>query len=157
MAEMTDAERQALIVAIAGREGTTEQLCEWYGYTPKQLRAFVKDNKESLTIARLAIQTQEELEGEEGQPLELVTPEQLSDLWITKKIERLTRLQLVADKLFEMAQDGSSDSTVLRELRAYMNAAAQELGQLLHRGSGESGTGDMLTVNIPGVDPESFR
>lgn len=161
MAEMSDAERQELVIAIASREGTARELAERFGYTTKELRAFVDENKKAILYARISLEDQEEEATEEDLAAlergDVVTPAQLDELWISKKIARLTRYETIANKLYADAMTSSPDSTVLRELRAYMNAAAQELGQLLHRGAGDSGTGDKLTVHMVGVDPDSFR
>lgn len=161
MAEMSDAERQELVIAIASREGTARELAERFGYTTKELRAFVDENKKAILYARISLEDQEEEATEEDLSAlergDVITPAQLDELWISKKIARLTRYETIANKLYADAMTSSPDSTVLRELRAYMNAAAQELGQLLHRGAGDSGTGDKLTVHMVGVDPDSFR
>lgn len=161
MAEMSTAERQELVTAIASREGTARELAERFGYTTTELRAFVNENKKAIALARIAIEDQEEEATEEDLAAlergEVVTPGQLDELWISKKIARLTRYEAIANRLYAHAMTSGPDSTVLRELRAYLVAAAQELGQLLHRGSGDSGTGDKLTVHMVGVDPDSFR
>jgi len=144
MDDLTPADEQLLINAIATREGTTKQLAGWYGLTIPELQSFVEENKALLVRVREEAKASEE-------DTNAVTPSQLSDLWIGKKVERLSRYQVVADKLYEAAKDGTTDATVLRELRFYMVAAANELGQLLHRGSGESGI-DSLSVDMQGVD-----
>jgi hypothetical protein len=85
----------------------------------------------------------------------------LDELWITNKFERLKRLQDLAELQFQDAAHGdlvgADLSTALREFRSYLALAANELGQLLHRGSGESGTHEMLNVNIEGIDMEQLR
>jgi hypothetical protein len=153
MEEMTSADRIALVNAIAGREGTASQIALWYDTSVEWLRSFVEDNREELEETRLRIL---EAESEVEQSSDTITPVQLDDLWITKKFDRLKRLQKIADLLYEEAQHDPTDSTVLRELRSYLVAAANELGQLLHRGSGESGT-DSLSVDIQGVDLDNLR
>lgn len=49
------------------------------------------------------------------------------------------------------------DSTILRELRSYMLLAANELGQLQHRGSGAGGDDTTATYDLPGIDLERLR
>jgi hypothetical protein len=151
MHHLTDADTRTLMNAIALREGTAKQIATWYDTTVDELRAFVKENKPELERIREEL-TQEDIE----EPTN-VTPAKLDDLWISKKSDRLQRYQNIADKLYEDAMaSGVADSTVLRELRSYMLAAANELGQLLHRGSGESGT-DSLSVDIMGIDINTLR
>jgi hypothetical protein len=135
-----------LIAAIARREGTTRQLSERFGRTPDELRVFVK--KHNNLIANFLNSNA----AESTEP----TPTELAQLWITQKFERLWRYQVICDQLYAEART-SSDPTVLRELRAYLTAAANELGQLLHRGSGDAGTGDSLNVEVQGVDMDTLR
>jgi len=153
MEEMTATDRLALINAIANREGTAKQIALWYGYTVHELREFVSAHEDAISLARQAFQTHER----EKESLEVVTPMQLDDLWIANKFARLKRYEIVADYLFESIVAGALDAVVLRELRSYLTAAANELGQLLHRGSGDSGTGEVLSVEFEGIDPENFR
>jgi len=91
----------------------------------------------------------------------IIEPRDLADLWIGNKTARLQRYELIADYLFELIQSnrlaGTDLSTALREFRSYAIAAANELGQLLHRGSGDSGMGDTMSVDIVGIDAESLR
>jgi regulatory protein YycH of two-component signal transduction system YycFG len=89
----------------------------------------------------------------------VVTPTQLDDLWITNKFERLLRLQTIADGLYQamVNQQLFTDAVLVREYRSYLQLVANELGQLLHRGSGDSGTGDTMTVDIQGVNMDSLR
>lgn len=150
MAEMTSVERAMLVTAIAEREGTARELADRYGYSVAFLRKFAKENQEAIQLASEAIK-----EASEGatEP----TPGQLSSLWIANKIERLYRYEQIANKLYNEALHGGADSTVLREFRAYLRAAAEELGQLLHRGSGEAETGDYVSYEIPGVDLGSLQ
>lgn len=153
MRALTPVDRQALIYAIASREGTVKQLAERYGTTPQDLRDFAEDNldeikrvKESLKAATESTQ---------------ITPTQLDDLWISNKFQRLKRLQECADILYQDATKGGLTgadlATAVREFRSYLMLAANELGQLLHRGSGDAGTGDTLSVDIAGVDMDSLR
>lgn len=145
---MTEADRLELINAIALREGTIKQLRAWYGMSTKELRAFLEEYKEEIIQTRWKL---EEREAESEDPAF-----ELSDLWISNKLERLARYQSIADKLYIQASEGGTDATTLRELRFYMTAAANELGQLLHRGSGET-TSDSLSVDIQGVNMDDLR
>jgi hypothetical protein len=149
MQDMTESDKLSLINAIALREGSAKRLCEWYDLSKEELHAFLEANKEE--IVRVRDQYEEAVE-EDDQP----SPTDLSDLWISKKLERLHRYQVVANKLYIQATEGGIDATVLRELRFYMTAAANELGQLLHRGAGESGS-DSLSVDIQGVSMDDLK
>jgi len=144
-------DRQALIVAIASREHTAKELSTEFGYTVEELKAFVASHKDEIQLAADAME-----DADNDTPMDVVTPEQLSELWISAKYARLKRYEMVADKLFHASMLGSPAPVVLRELRFYMTAAANELGQLLHRGAGEQADGDKLQVEIVGVDPNSF-
>lgn len=152
MEDLTPADRIALLNAIATREGTAKQIAQWYGHTVPDLRKFVEENREELERVR---QHWEATEAEQN--IKTITPTELSQLWITNKLARLTRYEQIANLLFEEAAGGSTDATVLRELRSYLAAAANELGQLLHRGAGDAGTGDTLSVDIQGVDLDNLR
>jgi hypothetical protein len=143
-------ERQELIHAIASREGTAEELAEQYGRSVGFLRRFTENNLRAIELASEGL-------AEATTPIDLVTPATLAELWISNKTDRLTRYQNIADRLYTIAMERGPDSTVLRELRFYMLAAANELGQLLHRGSGDSADGDKLQVEFLGVDPDSFK
>lgn len=150
MEGMTPADKRALVMAIARRESNAKGLAARFGYTVKQLREFVAQNGAELVSAREELDTSTE-----------PNPEQLDDLWITKKFERLKRLQELADLQYKDAAHGDlvgpDLSTALREFRSYLALAANELGQLLHRGSGDSGTDETLSVNVEGVDMERLR
>jgi hypothetical protein len=148
MDTISPGERQALIIAIAAREGTAREISLQYDKPIAWLRRFVEENKEELKLARQA------LEADEGRE---VTPTELQALWITNKGERLARYEQVANALFQEALNNPTDSTVLREFRSYLAAAANELGQLLHRGSGEAGMGDTVSYDIQGVDLDNLR
>jgi hypothetical protein len=82
-------------------------------------------------------------------------------MWITNKAQRLQRLQRVADIAYDDIVSGglvgAELATAVREFRSYLTSAANELGQLLHRGAGDSGTGDYLSVELNGVDMDSLR
>ena len=86
-----------------------------------------------------------------------VTPKQLSELWIGKKFDRLLKYQIIADELYELILEGSTDPTVLREFRSFCLAAANELGQLLHRGAGESADGTVVRYNFGNVDMDAMK
>jgi len=146
-------ERQKLILAIASKEQTATELADEFGYTIEELRKFTEENIKAIKRAH------EKLEeaARESALSSVVTPQELSDLWISNKTDRLNRYQAVADKLYQDVMNDDADATTLRELRSYMLAAANELGQLLHRGSGESGDGDKLQVEFKGVDPSVFE
>lgn len=140
----------AMIRAIARREGTATELAKRFNVSTHNLRAFTTANLEAITEVATP-----------APAADTVSPTQLDELWITNKFERLKRLQDVADETYNAIKDGS-DSTaelavVIREFRSYLMLAANELGQLLHRGSGDSGTDDSLSVEITGVDMDSLR
>lgn len=152
---MSAEDRSELLWTIAHKKGTASQIAEWYDTSPPQLRRWVTANRAAI-------------EAEANRPEEAtdepadLSPTQLADLWITNKFERLKRLQAVADNTYKVIVDGSAMgaaeySTVVREFRSYLMLAANELGQLLHRGSGDSGANDVLSVEIAGVDMENLR
>lgn len=147
---MSEADRRILIIAIATKEGTAEELSIRYGYTIKELRSFVDDNIEEITKAR------EAWEREESTSDTTPDPNELEKLWIASKAARLKKMQNIADRLYRDCMVGGFDAATLREFRSYCQAAANELGQLLHRGSGEAGD-DTLNVDIQGVDFERLR
>jgi len=153
MEGMTPADKRALVMAIARREGNAKELAARFGYTTKALREFVAQNGAELVSVRERL----DAEASEAEP----SPEQLDDLWISNKFERLRRLQALAEIQYKDAAHGDlvgpDLSTALREFRSYLALAANELGQLLHRGSGDSATSDALNVNIEGVDMEQLR
>lgn len=128
------------------REGTAKEIAEWYGVTVAELREWVRGHTEVLE----AYEEPSEVPSSEPDPTEL------ADLWITNKFERLKRLQRLADVQYRECVDGrlvgTELATGLREFRSYLALAANELGQLLHRGSGEAAEGETLQVEIPGVD-----
>lgn len=139
----------ALIHDIANREGTASQLAKWYECTVDELRSFVDTHRVDIEIAA---QSNVDIPGTD------VTPEQLDDLWITNKFERLKRLQDVAELAYGAIQRGGyGDATLVREFRSYLMLAANELGQLLHRGSGDGGAGDVASFHVEGVNLESLK
>lgn len=143
--------RQELISVIASREKTATELSEEYGLSVAKLKAFTIKHREAIELAADALSQEDS-----DEPIDVVTPTQLTELWISNKFARLKRYELIADGLFTRAAKGSVDPVVLREMRFYMTAAANELGQLLHRGAGEQADGDKLQVEFLGVDPNSF-
>lgn len=142
-------QRKALVFALVTKQGNARELSERFSRSVDWLRKFVEDNKQELEEARRAYELSQDTND--------VTPQQLSELWITKKFERLQRYEEIANLLYEEAKKDPTDSTVLRELRSYLAAVANELGQLLHRGAGDAATGDTLSVDIQGVDLDSLR
>lgn len=144
----------ALIRAIALREGNVSELAKRFGMLPDVIRQFA-------SVQRPLIETYARDHAASPQAAATVTPTQLDDLWITKKFERLQRYQVLADALYDDAVHGSLSgadlATTVREFRSYLALAANELGQLLHRGSGDSGTDSVLSVEIAGVDMEALR
>lgn len=149
-------EEQRLIYAIALRVGTGRQLAGMFVLTLAELRAFVEEHKERITRTRERF-----MNPEPESALSMIEPGQLSDLWITNKYERLKQIQYGAEKMKDYIEAGglapTEFATAVRELRAYMTAAASELGQLLNRGAGDSGDGSYLSVDIQGVDMENLR
>jgi hypothetical protein len=119
----------------------------------EDLRQFLVDHRPQIEAEAIRL-------AEPEQP-DRLTPQNLEDLWITNKFERLKRLQAVADETYKAIEQGSESTAelavVVREFRSYLMLAANELGQLLHRGSGESGTGDSLSVELNGVEMENLQ
>jgi hypothetical protein len=157
MSELSNVDRQSLINAIANREGTARELAKWYGISTAELRAFLEQNREAVEMARTALDVAQE---DSSNDLD-VSPRDLAELWITNKGERLNRYEIVADYLLKeiMRQrlSGADLSTALREFRSYAIAAANELGQLLHRGAGEGAGGDTMSVDIQGISVENLQ
>lgn len=155
MERLSATDRQELIEDIASREYTVSQLTIRYGIPVPTLREFAADNMPAIEAERRRIDEPETVDAG------TVTPADLDELWIGNKNERLLRLQAVADKTYNVIIEGNASvpemAIVVREFRSYLMLAANELGQLLHRGSGDSGTGDTLSVHIEGVDMESLR
>lgn len=151
---LSDHDRADILLAIASRQYKAKELANRFGVSVQTLRDYVAANREALEATRRRIDAAETDNAD-------VSPEQLDTLWITNKYERLKRLQMVADHTYDAIQDGGMTSaeyaTVIREFRSYLMLAANELGQLLHRGAGDSGTGDTLSVEINGVNLDSLR
>ena len=175
MERLTNEERDALVIALATREGTAKEISLWYGMTVTELRAFADANWRELQAARNSYLAQtpdypepadaeestDDDEEEDESTRDQVTPTQLDELWITSKFDRLLRYQIIADQLYKKVKEGGSVgseyATELRELRSYMLAAANELGQLLHRGAGDAASGDTLGIEITGIDLETLK
>lgn len=160
--------RLEIIHAVALREGTARELAERFSMPVAALRAFVTEHEDTIRhIAEEAeweaqeaareVAEREQMDSENAFPDDVVSPSDLAELWISKKTERLKRYQIIADRLFEIANHGSTDATVLRELRSFMRYAAEELGQLLHRGSGDMPEDSTVNYTLPGVDMEQLR
>jgi len=158
MRELSTVDKQALINAIASREGTAQQLAKWYDITTEELRQFLEDNREAVEMTKTALDVAEE---ETTYTSSDVSPKELDELWITQKAARLARYEIICDYLFAQAISGllagADWSTALREFRSYAIAAANELGQLLHRGAGEGAGGDTMSVDIQGIDIDQMR
>jgi hypothetical protein len=152
---LTAVDTAQLIQEIATRAAPARVLAERYGAAVAELRAFTEAHREAIESAAEAAKRAEET----AEP----TPGQLDGLWITNKYERLRRYQDVAAGAYDRLTFGTDDmpsaeyATVLREFRSYLMLAANELGQLLHRGAGDSGDGDVLSVDIQGIDMDSLR
>jgi transposase-like protein len=139
----------AMIRAIARREGTVRELAHRFGIALDQLRKFAADHMEEIKEYAQQQTT--------GEP----TPEDLDSLWITNKTQRLRRLQEIAEISYRdiTAGDlvGAELATATREFRSYLMLAANELGQLLHRGAGDSGEGNYLSVEMNGVNMDELK
>lgn len=142
--------RPELIAAIASKDYTADELSKMFEMTRRQLERFVDENREELEEARDAIERARE-ELEEGEDDERAAPL----LWIRDQTKRLRIYQTMVERLYVGARL-TFDSTILRELRSYMYYAAQELGQLQHRGS-SGGDDTSVTYDLVGVDLERLR
>jgi hypothetical protein len=153
--------RLQIIHAVALREGTARELSARFGMPVDALRAFVAQHEG--TIRQIAQEAEENPveTAQENAPDDVVLPADLDALWITKKTERLRRYQAIAELLYlsatAMDSRGLTDATTLRELRSFMRYAAEELGQLLHRGSGEQLEGSTVNYTLAGVDMDDLR
>ena len=154
-------DREMLLDALARRAGTGAELAQQYDCSLEALRAFVAVNHGELTTRR-AEALSEAHSGPDDEP-DVVTPTQLDQLWLSNKFERLKRYQAVADMLYksmgskQYPLSGSDLSTAAREFRSYAMLAANELGQLLHRGAGDTGDGDTLALDINGVNVSDLK
>lgn len=153
---MEKAQWAEMVRAIATREGTARELAERFDTTPAALKEFAATHMEAIKAAKERIDNP-------PPPSDEPTPDELKGLWISNKYERLKRMQTIAEDAYEILTDNAAGmtpaeyATAMRELRSYMMLAANELGQLMHRGSGESGDGNVLSVEIGGVDMDSLR
>jgi len=129
-----------LITAIASRQWTAKELSKIFNMSVPELKVFVEAHLDRIEEAR-----------EVYDALEAEAPADIGELWIAQKLERLRRLQSVAEVLYEGAIR-TYDATILRELRSYLALASNELGQLMHRGSGENADGAVANYLIDGVD-----
>lgn len=154
---MSSADQVILVNAIATKEGTAQELSDRYGYSIKFLRSFVEKHKEEIAAAHDKWKRwQDKQDNAESTSDTTPTPLELEDLWIADKTARLQKLQAIADRLYKDCMEGGFDAASLREFRSYCAAAANELGQLMHRGAGDS-TSDVLNVDIQGVDFERLQ
>lgn len=112
-----------------------------YACTREQLEEFLEENKDAIEVAR-----NEHFPGLVDDPL-----------WIGNKNERLKRAQDIAEKLYDSLTLDGLDAVTLREFRAYLMYAANELGQLLNRGSGDTASGETLSVEFTGIDTEMLK
>lgn len=155
--------RLQMIHAVALREGTARELAERFNMPVKALRAFVAEHEDTIRhiAEEAAWEAQRAAAEAEAAPDDVVLPKDLDELWISKKTERLRRYQVIADQLFyactALDKRGLTDATTLRELRSFMRYAAEELGQLLHRGSGDMPEDATVRYVLPGVDMENLR
>lgn len=156
MARMSEADRWILINAIATREGTAQEISERYGRSLKFLASFVEKHRKEIEDTCLDQQIKQNLARHESTSDTTPSPIDLETLWIADKTQRLKRMQIVADMLFADCVAGGMDAAALREFRSYCASAANELGQLLHRGAGDNGT-DVLNVDIQGINLENLR
>lgn len=134
-----------LIAAIASRQWTAQELSKIFNRSIGELKEFVEANIERIEEAR---KVYDELEVDSAQ--------EMTELWISQKTERLRRLQSVANVLY-LGALRTYDATILRELRSYLALAANELGQLMHRGSGENTDGSVANYLIDGVDVNDLK
>lgn len=141
---------EEMIRAIARREGTARELALRFGIPPSGLRAFAAEHEEEIRAVADAQTVSSE-----------PTPADLDSLWIANKTERLRRLQEIADISYQDIKSGglvgAELATATREFRSYLMLAANELGQLLHRGAGDSGNDSYLSVELNGVDVENLK
>jgi hypothetical protein len=139
-----------LIAAIASKDYTAGELSRMFDMPVSELKRFVERNRKELEAARAAIELARE-EIDESADDDRVAPV----LWIRDQTKRLRIYQTMVEMLYVGARI-TFDSTVLRELRSYMYYAAQELGQLQHRGSA-GGDGTTASYELIGVDMEQLR
>lgn len=150
---MTELDKAQLKHAIACREGTINALCARFKLTKDELHEFFALHE--VEIRDMREREHDRDRSDAGEP----SPTELDQLWITKKVERLWRMQQIADGIYTEIKRYKlyGDAVLIREFRSYLQLAANELGQLLHRGSGDSAAGDTLSVSLPGVDVDALR
>ena len=155
MEELTPEETQELLIDLVQRNGTAAEIASWYSMSKADLSTFVEAHRAQLEALRerpYAIPETPDVDP---------TPIDLGELWITNKTERIRRAQECAEILFKAIKasqfEGAELATALREFRSYSMWVANELGQLLHRGAGDAGTGDSLAIDIEGVDMSTMR
>lgn len=158
MIELSPADRLTLVNDIASRAGKASEIAKWYGATVAELKAFTEDHRAEIETAK------ERLAAPVNSKPELLTnptPKELDELWLTKKTARLNRMEEVADVLYRDIMHGNLAGTELatavREFRSYLQAAANELGQLMHRGAGEANPDDTMSLQFNGVDLDNLR
>jgi hypothetical protein len=155
LTELTSEDIEALLQDLASRAGTASQIASWYSMTADELRAFVDKHRAQLEAMRTKAEAPEP-----ALPAE-PTPVELDAMWITNKAARIARMQQAAELLYRDIKaekfEGAELATAYREFRSYLAHVANELGQLLHRGSGDAGTGDSLAIEIDGIDLDSMR
>ncbi len=152
---LTPEDELELIKDIATRAGTAAEIASWYSLSTGELRAFVDKHRPQLERAR-----ERATEAPPPDPVE-PTPAELDALWISSKTERISRAQECADILYKAIKadkfEGAELATALREFRSYCLWVSNELGQLMHRGAGDAGTGDSLAIELDGVDLNAMR
>lgn len=134
-----------LVVAIASRRWTAQELSRIFNRSVAELKEFVERNLERIEEAR-----------EVYEALESDATADIGDLWMSAKLERLRRAQNVAEVLYEGAIR-TFDPVILREFRSYLAYAANELGQMMHRNSGENADGAVANYLIDGVDVSDLQ
>lgn len=165
MIELSPADRLTLVNDIASRAGKASEIAKWYGATVAELKAFTEDHRAEIEDARDRLETAAltaNYESKSGKLTNLEpTPKELDELWLTKKTARLNRMEEVADVLYRDIMHGNLAGTELatavREFRSYLQAAANELGQLMHRGAGEANPDDTMSLQFNGVDLDNLR
>lgn len=136
------ADTVTLIKEIASRQYKASQLARKYGVPVEKLRAFVEANREAIEVAAHALSVEETFKDADG-------------LWVTSKTQRLLRYQRVLDEMLPLAH--TLDPAILREIRSYLKDVADELGQLLNRGSGENNENTKTNYTVNGINIEDLR
>lgn len=144
--------RLELIAAIASKQWTGNELSERFNMPVAQIKRFVEENRTEIEEAYEAIQ---QARAEISPDIEESELADELNLWIRDQSKRLLIYQTMVEALY-VAGRITFDATILRELRSYLLLAANELGQLQHRGSAAGG-GATATYEIPGIDLELLR